>query len=183
MSKMPLPLTLCRLARKTIEAYINGEKFEPDKATKEKYKEKKACFVTLSINGRLRGCVGCLEAKKELWKNVQENAIHAAFHDPRFMPLTKDELKEIKIEVSVLNVAKKLKFENEKDLLDKIDTNMGIILKRNFNSATFLPQVWEEIPDKIDFLECLSRKAGLDKNAWKQPSTELWYYTVEVEEE
>ena len=183
MSKMPLPLTLCRLARKTIEAYINGEKFEPDKATKEKYKEKKACFVTLSINGRLRGCVGCLEAKKELWKNVQENAIHAAFHDPRFMPLTKDELKEIKIEVSVLNVAKKLKFENEKDLLDKIDTNMGIILKRNFNSATFLPQVWDQLPTFELFFSHLCQKAGMEPNCLSKIPEVLTYQVEEYKED
>ena len=174
-------LTLTQLARHTLEAYFQNQKFEPDEETKKKYSDKKACFVTLTKNDQLRGCVGSLIATQELWKDVQENAINAAFRDSRFPPLTKEELNKIKIEISVLTAPKKLEYENEKDLLEKINKDMGIILKKGFYSATFLPQVWEQLPDKIQFLEHLSLKAGLDKDAWK--TADIFYYKVEIEKE
>ena len=114
--------------------------------------------------------------KQELYRDVAENAVHAAFDDYRFSPLNKNELSRIKIEISVLSIPKKMEFRNEKELLEKINKNMGIILKKGFNSATFLPQVWEELPDKEDFLEHLSQKAGLSKDAWK--NSEIYYYIV-----
>ncbi len=172
-------MNLTQLARKTIEFYFNNKKFEPDKKTKQKLKDKKACFVTLTNKGNLRGCIGCVEAEQELWKQVQENIINAAFYDTRFSGLTKKELKKIKIEVSVLSEPKKLEYKTEKDLLKKINNKMGIILKKNPCSSTFLPQVWKQIPDKKEFLEHLSLKAGLDKDAWK--TAEIWGYGVEVE--
>jgi len=174
-------LTLTQLARHTLEAYFQNQKFEPDEETKKKYSDKKACFVTLTKNDQLRGCVGSLIATQELWKDVQENAINAAFRDSRFPPLTKEELNKIKIEISILTAPKKLEYENEKDLLEKINKDMGIILKKGFYSATFLPQVWEQLPDKIQFLEHLSLKAGLDKDAWK--TADIFYYKVEIEKE
>ncbi len=174
-------LTLCEIARKTIEENFNNKKFILDERTKKKFSEHKACFVTLSINGELRGCVGCLETNQELWKNVQENAISAAFNDYRFMQLTKKEMDKIKIEVSVLTKPKRIRFNDKDDLLNKINNKMGIILKGNPGSATFLPQVWKQIPNKIKFLEHLSLKAGLDKDAWKDG--EIWCYSVNIEEE
>lgn len=174
-------MNLTQFARKTLEDFFSRKSPTIDDKIKEKYKSKKACFVTLHENGELRGCIGCLESTKPLWKNVQENAINAAFHDLRFFPLTKEELKEIKIEVSVLSKPKKLNFKDEKDLLGKINNKMGLILKKGFHTATFLPQVWEQIPDKIKFLEQLSLKAGLEKNTWK--NAEILVYDVDVEVE
>ncbi|HLC86778.1 MAG TPA: AmmeMemoRadiSam system protein A [Candidatus Nanoarchaeia archaeon] len=176
-----MALKLTELARKTIEAYFNDEGFVVDNATKLKFKDKKASFVTLTKNKKLRGCIGSLESRKELWKDVQENVINSAFHDPRFMPLKKEELKAIKIEISVLTKPKKIEAKDAESLLDKIDKNMGLILKKGYQSSTFLPQVWEEIPDKEGFLEELSLKAGLDEDGWK--NSEIWYYRVEVERE
>lgn len=174
-------MNLIQLTRKTIELHFLGNLFQPDEKTKEKYKDKKACFVTLTKKGSLRGCIGCLEARQELWKDVQENSINAAFYDSRFIPLTKDELNKIKIEVSILSKPIRLKYKDEEDLLNKLNDKMGIILKKDHFSSTFLPQVWEQISDKIEFLEHLSLKAGLNKNAWKK--TEIWYYYVEIEKE
>ncbi|OHE04960.1 MAG: AmmeMemoRadiSam system protein A, partial [Sulfurimonas sp. RIFCSPLOWO2_12_FULL_34_6] len=94
---------LTEIARRTIEEHFKGKEFIPDDKTKEYYKEKQACFVTLTFGGKLRGCIGSLEARQELWKNVAENAVSAAFYDTRFIPLKKEELKKIKIEVSVLS--------------------------------------------------------------------------------
>ena len=174
-------MNLSQLARKTLEVYFQNKDFEPDEETKNKYKQKLTCFITLTKSKKLRGCVGFLVAAKELYKDVQKNTINSAFHDSRFPPLKKPELKEIKIEVSVLSKPKKIEFKKPKELLKKINNKMGIILKKGFYSATFLPQVWEQIPDKTEFLEHLSLKTGLDKNTWK--NSEIWYYNVEDEKE
>lgn len=182
MFKMSLALSLPKLARKTIEFNLENKKFEPKDITKEKYHKKKASFVTLNKEGKLRGCIGSLKARKELWKDVQENAVNAT-HDPRFSPLKKEELKKIKIEVSVLSEPKKIRYNSPEELIKKLKKYMGLILKKGFNSSTFLPQVWEQISDKEEFLQQLSLKAGLDKDAWKNPETEIWYYTVMKEKE
>jgi len=176
-----MALKLTELARMSIEAHLEEDVFVPDKDTKKKYSKKGACFVTLTKNKQLRGCIGSLEAVKELWKDVQENAINAAFKDSRFPALATGEFGEIKIEVSVLSPAEKLIAKNSAHLLEKIDKHMGIILKHGQHTATFLPQVWEEIPNKEKFLEQLSLKAGIDKHDWKD--SELWFYTVTSEKE
>ncbi|MDO8623349.1 MAG: AmmeMemoRadiSam system protein A [archaeon] len=170
-------MNLIELSRKTIEFALDGKKFEPDEDTKDKFREKKASFVTLTKKGELRGCIGSLIAYRELWKDVQENSLHAAFNDSRFLVLRKEELNKIKIEVSVLSKPEKLEFKDENDLLKKINYKMGIILKNKGYSATFLPQVWEQIPDKRAFLEHLSLKAGLNKDAWR--NSDILFYTTE----
>lgn len=167
---------LLKLAREAIERKLKGEEIKVSDSIKKRYSEKKASFVTLTEKGELRGCIGSLYPRHELYKDVIENAIHAAFDDYRFSQLKKSELSGIKIEISVLSIPEKINFKKKK-LLQKIDKKMGIILKKGFNSSTFLPQVWEEIPDKIDFFEHLSRKAGLDKNAWID--SEIYFYRVE----
>lgn len=177
-------MKLTEIARKTLKSCFKNKIFEPDEKTKKKYFHNKACFISLHKDtGDLRGCIGCIYSEHELWKSVQENTIKAAFEDPRFNPVNENELRHIKIEVSVLSVPEKIIFNNTGELLNKIDKDMGIILKKDIFSATFLPQVWNQIPEKINFLEFLSEKAGLDKDAWKNPETELWFYRVKVEKE
>ncbi len=176
-----MAIKLTQLARNTLEEYFKGKTFIPDDHTKSIYNEKQACFVTLTIGGNLRGCIGSLNPQRELWKDVQDNAINAAIHDFRFSRLNQDELDKVKIEVSVLSLPKKIQAINEKDLLMRINPGKGFILKKGTATSTFLPQVWEQIPDKIEFLEQLSLKAGLNRNAWK--TGELWSYTVSVEKE
>ena len=176
-----MAIKLTKIARKTLEEYFKGKQFIPDEHTKSVYNEKQACFVTLTINGNLRGCIGSLVPQKELWRDVQENAVNAAIHDFRFSKVSEEELVKIKIEVSVLSLPKKIRAVNEKDLLMRINSGRGFILKKGTSSATFLPQVWGQIPDKIEFLEQLSLKAGLNRNAWK--SGEIWSYTVNSEKE
>jgi len=176
-----MALKLTELARMVIESHLEGESFNPDEDTKKKYSKKGASFVTLTKNECLRGCIGSLEAEKELWKDVIENAINAAFKDPRFPRLKDDEFSEIRIEVSVLSEPKKIIAKHARFIPEKINKDMGIILKHGMNTSTFLPQVWEELPNKIEFLEHLSLKAGLPKNAWED--SELFYYTVKAEKE
>mgnify|MGYP001597960380 FL=1 len=149
---------------------------------KKKYSEKKACFVTLTISGELRGCIGSLEARQELWKDVVENARNAAFSDPRFNPLTREELKEVKIEISVLSVPEKIEYKNEKDLKNKIK-GKGVIIQKNFYSATYLPQVWEQLKNEEEFLSSLCRKARLPGNSWRNKKLDVWTYSVKSIEE
>ncbi|MFH1358470.1 MAG: AmmeMemoRadiSam system protein A [archaeon] len=167
------------LARSTLEAHFKDKKVEISINVKEKYSEKGACFVTLTKNGDLRGCIGSLEPRQALYKDVVENSINAGFSDYRFQALDEEELEDIKIEISILTKPKKLEFDGWKDLLDKIDNKMGIVLRCSGDSATFLPQVWEQIPDKEVFLEELSMKAGLDRDAWKDEDCEIEFYRVE----
>jgi AmmeMemoRadiSam system protein A len=168
---------LLKLAREAIKSSLDRKNLEVDKDTIKKYSEKGACFVTLTENGELRGCIGSLETRQELYKDIIENALNASFNDYRFMPLRKEELDKIKIEISVLTKPQKLEYKDENDLLKKLSPDMGIILAKNMRSATFLPQVWDQLPDKIEFLEHLSTKAGLKKDDWKDAEYE--YYTVE----
>ncbi|MBS3078576.1 AmmeMemoRadiSam system protein A [Candidatus Pacearchaeota archaeon] len=170
---------LLELARESIESQLTGKRLEVSEDIKNKYSKKQACFVTLTINGELRGCIGSLEAHQELWKDIVDNARSAAFYDTRFLALTKEELNEIKIEISVLK--KPVKLGVGERIFSKIDNKMGLILRKGFYSATFLPQVWEQIPDKKGFLENLSIKAGLDKDVWK--GAEIEFYRVESVEE
>lgn len=168
---------LLKLARRAIESELNGDELKVDKEIKEKYSEKRASFVTLTEHKVLRGCIGSLYPNQELYKDVIENAKHAAFDDYRFPQLRKNELAGIRIEVSILSIPRKLEFKDEKELLKKLNKNTGIVLKKGFNSATFLPQVWEELPNKIDFLENLCVKAGMGKDSWK--NSEIYSYKVE----
>jgi len=170
---------LLKLAREAIECEFNNKEIRFSEDIKKKFSKKQACFVTLTMGGELRGCIGTLQARQELWKDVIENACNAAFGDPRFNPLRKGELDKIHIEISVLSVPEKLGLG--KDVYDKIDNKMGIILKKAWNCSTFLPQVWEQLPSKTEFLEHLSRKAGLGKDDWKE--SEISYYRVEGCEE
>jgi AmmeMemoRadiSam system protein A len=174
-------MKLTKLARNTIEYSFQNKTFFPDEKTKKLYGKKQACFVTLTKNNELRGCIGSLIATKELYRDVMQNALSAAFRDPRFLPLKESELKEIEIEVSVLSNSEKIEFSSPEELLEKINKNMGIILKKGFFTSTFLPQVWEQLSDKINFLESLSMKAGLERDAWK--TADIYYYTVRCEKE
>lgn len=171
---------LLKLAREAIKSELEGKNFKISESIKKKYSDKKACFVTLTIDGELRGCIGSLQAKKELWKDVVENSKNAAFSDPRFDKLTHDEFKKIKIEISVLTIPKKLKYKlgDNTDLLTKIK-GKGVIIKKGFNQATYLPQVWEDIADTEYFIENLCLKAGLEPVAWLYEQLEIWTYEVE----
>ena len=166
---------LLGLAREAIKCRLNGEKLNISPEFIQKYSKEQACFVTLTINSELRGCIGSLEAYRELYLDVIDNSVSAAFNDPRFKPLDKTEFSKIKIEISILSESKKLGIGET--VFDKIDNKMGLILRKDFYTATFLPQVWEQIPDKREFLEHLSKKAGMGKEDWKRAG--LWYYRVE----
>lgn len=121
-----------------------------------------ATFVTLSHNGALRGCIGSLHAARPLAADVAENAVAAAFRDPRFPAVTREEWPLCRVEVSLLSPPRPVQFADEADLLERVRAGEdGLILEHGGHRATFLPQVWESIPDKKEFLRQLLRKAGL----------------------
>jgi len=143
-----------------------------------------ATFVTLKRKGQLRGCIGTLSASDPLAEGVRRNAVNAAFHDPRFPPLTEKEIEQVEVEVSVLSEPRPLPFSDPEDLLRKLQPNVdGVIIRQGHASATFLPQVWEQLPKKEDFLGHLCLKAGLPRDAWKRGRIEVSTYQVQYFEE
>jgi AmmeMemoRadiSam system protein A len=172
---------LLRLARSSIEAKLVKEMMviRPEKLTPA-LKENRGCFVTLHKNGALRGCIGTIEAIKPLVDSVEENALNAAFRDHRFSSLEEKELKDINIEVSVLSVPQELSFEDNNDLKRKLKKGIhGVILSSGWHKATFLPQVWEQLPEVENFLEHLCIKAGMGKDCWKNKTTRIQTYETE----
>ena len=143
--------------------------------------ETKACFVTLTENGELRGCIGHIFPQESLYQAVVDNARNAAIRDPRFVPVQPGEAGKIKIEISVLTEPKPLPFTSPEDLLDKLQPDKdGVVLKIDGRGATFLPQVWEQLPDKVEFLNHLSEKAGCAPGDWRGKDVSVSIYHVEA---
>jgi AmmeMemoRadiSam system protein A len=137
-----------------------------------------ASFVTLTQQGNLRGCIGSLEAHRPLVEDVRANAVAAAVHDPRFSPLQARELAKTRIEVSLLSASEPIMFQNEQHVLSLLRPGIdGIVLEYGYSRGTFLPQVWESLPEPADFLFHLKRKAGLPANFWHE-DIKLSRYTV-----
>jgi len=142
-----------------------------------------ASFVTLTSGGALRGCIGSLEAYRPLGQDVVSNAQAAAFHDPRFPPVDAAEFERVAIEVSVLSPPEPLDITTEADLLDQLRPGVdGLIFTARGRRATFLPQVWEDLPDPRVFVAQLRRKAGLAADYWGD-DVHLWRYRVTAFEE
>jgi len=142
-----------------------------------------ACFVTLTLNGHLRGCVGSLYAHRPLGEDVRSNARAAAFRDSRFPPLTREELPRIAVEVSLLSPPVPLPVCDEAEARARLRPGRdGVILDYRGARGTFLPQVWEQLPDPRSFLDQLKHKAGLAPTFWS-PEIQLWTYEVTKWEE
>jgi AmmeMemoRadiSam system protein A len=174
------------VARKTIqEALFERDAKEPSPSVESpKYLERRGTFVTLTIDGALRGCIGHIIPQESLIEGVRINAVNAALHDPRFRPLSKNEFPKIRIEVSILTEPEPLSFSDANDLSMKLRAGIdGVIIKKSFRQATFLPQVWEQLPDKSSFLSHLCMKAGLDGDTWKQERIDVYIYQVQAFEE
>jgi AmmeMemoRadiSam system protein A len=142
--------------------------------------EKGACFITLKKKGVLRGCVGSIEVVQPLIKDVRDRAVAAAFQDYRFPPLTLPEFDEIRIEISRLTQPCILNYEDAEDLINKLRPQIdGVILRYQTRRATFLPQVWEQLPSPELFLNRLCIKMGLDQTAWRSVKLQVETYQVE----
>jgi AmmeMemoRadiSam system protein A len=174
---------LLKLARQTLEQQFKNEKIPlaPDEPA---LSVKAATFVTLKIDGKLRGCIGNLEPVGALWEGIRDNAINAAFNDHRFSPLTSDELSDIQLDISVLSQPKPLDYKGAEDLLKKLRPGIdGVILRGGRRGATFLPQVWQQLPSAEQFLGHLCLKAGLPQESWRQKKLEIETYQVQCFEE
>jgi hypothetical protein len=143
-----------------------------------------AVFVTLTQQGELRGCIGSLEARRALIDDLQSNARAAAFKDPRFPPLSRDELARTRVEVSILTPAEPMRFSSEADALAQLRPGIdGVILEHGWHRATFLPQVWEQLPDARQFISNLKRKAGLAADFWADDLSLSRYQVEKFKEE
>ena len=137
-----------------------------------------ATFVTLTLHGRLRGCIGSLEAYRPLIDDVRDNAV-AAFRDPRFDPLSKTEFAEVLVDVSLLSKPEAMRFNSEQDALEQLHPGRdGVILECGGHRATFLPQVWAQLQQPQVFLRHLKNKAGLAEEFWSD-DIKLSRYTVQ----
>ncbi len=140
-----------------------------------------ASFVTLNIKHQLRGCIGALKAYQPLITDVSEHAFAAAFKDPRFEPVTETEYKQLDIHISILTPAEDMHCTSEHELLQQLQPNIdGLILKSGSHQATFLPSVWESLPDSQQFVQQLKIKAGLDKSFWSEDIQLQRYHTISI---
>ena len=175
--------TLIHLAREAIECRVKGEKLWPLDPSSLPFhlREQGASFITLTVHGQLRGCIGSLEPHQPLADDVREHAVAAALEDPRFPPVQLNELNGIKIEVSRLTRPVPLDYKDAEDLLSKLHPNVdGVILRDSTGRhATFLPQVWEKIRNPVEFMDNLCHKLGVSHNSWRSRHFDVFTYQVE----
>ena len=174
--------TLLKIARQALSAAVRGEKLMPldDDLIPPKLKVPGASFVTLTKQGDLRGCIGSLEAKLPLAEDVRRHAVEAALEDFRFPPVQPEELDEISIEISCLTPPVQLEYGDADDLLKKIQPGVdGVIFQDGWHRATFLPQVWEKLPDPAEFFSHLCYKMGVSPNWWRIKKLDVQIYNVE----
>ncbi len=181
-----LDFILLQIAKSAILNKLNINYTFDENELLEKYpflKKDGATFVTLKIDGELRGCIGSIIAYRTLLEDVYNNAISAGFGDPRFNPLSESELSQLSIEVSLLSKPTIIEYKNFDDLSKKIQPNIdGLILKHRIYQGTFLPQVWEQLPSPKLFLEHLSQKAGASVSIYEEHPT-IYRYRVDAIEE
>jgi len=175
--------TLLKIARQSLEEVLNGQPLsEIDYRTiSPQLKNPGVTFVTLTIHGELRGCVGALEAYQPLVEDVREHALAAAMKDYRFPPLEPKELPQVEIEISRLTQPKQLKYDKPEELPRLIRPHIdGVILQDGMRRATFLPQVWEKLPEPGVFLSHLCQKMGANPSLWMTKKITVSTYQVEM---
>ena len=174
--------TLLRMAREAMERGVKHGKLPAlnDALLTPRLREDGASFVTLTVAGQLRGCIGALEPYQCLAEDVREHAVSAALEDPRFPAVMERELNGIQIEVSRLTRPILLDYKDAEDLLSKLRPHVdGVLLRDAFRRSTFLPQVWEKIPDTAEFLNNLCYKMGASPDLWRKKHLEVLTYQVE----
>ena len=173
---------LLQLARQAIETVVSGKRIHPlvDSEITPALRAPGAAFVTLTIGGELRGCIGSLQAYRPLVDDVREHAVDAAFNDYRFMPVSKEEVPLLEIEISHLSEPKPLPYSSPSELPGLLKPNIdGVVLRDGAQSATFLPQVWEQLPDPADFLNHLCLKMGASTDLWRRKVLSVSIYHVD----
>lgn len=175
-------LILLELARQAIEEAVKDNPLSPldVQCLPETLRQPGASFVTLTKYGELRGCIGTLEAYQPLAEDVREHAVGAAMQDYRFPPVIVAELKDLTIEISRLTAPKPLRYKTSQELLERLRPGVdGVILRDGLRRSTFLPQVWEKLPDPADFLDHLCAKMGSSPNVWRYRQLQVFTYQVE----
>jgi AmmeMemoRadiSam system protein A len=173
---------LLRLAREAMERGVKGEALPSldQSSLPPSLREDGSSFITLTAHGQLRGCIGSLDPYQSLAEDVREHAVAAALNDPRFPAVREDELNGIQVEVSRLTRPILLEYKDANDLLSKMHPYVdGVILRDAFHRVTFLPQVWEKIPDPAEFLNNLCYKMGVKYDLWRSQHFEVLTYQVE----
>ncbi len=173
---------LLKLSRQTLELGTQGKPLPTLHldSLSPPLKENGASFVTLTKFGALRGCIGTLEAYRPLAEDVREHTLDAALHDYRFPPVKPSELDQIQIEISRLTRPTPLVYENAQDLIQKLRPHIdGVVLRDGFRKATFLPQVWEKLPEPETFLSHLCEKMGAEPDLWRKKHLQVATYQVE----
>ena len=173
---------LLKIARSAIIKAVNGQALEEINLEKCSpiLREDGASFVTLTMKERLRGCIGAIEAYQPLILDVQEHAVAAALEDYRFPSVRMSEIQNIQIEISRLSPLQTLEYSNPNDLIEKIRVDVdGVLIKYNGRRATFLPQVWEKVTDKDQFLSQLCLKMGSRADLWRNQKIQVFTYQVE----
>jgi AmmeMemoRadiSam system protein B/AmmeMemoRadiSam system protein A len=173
--------SLLRIARESLRGIASTGRIPEPPPAGQGLAEPGACFVTLTRRGELRGCIGNLAAQGPLYRTVAENARSAALDDTRFRPVSPREVDDLRIEISVLSVAQRLWFSSPTDLLQKLEPGTdGVVLRIGDRTATYLPQVWAQLPDKEAFLDSLAEKAGCGPSDWRRAGTEVYVYEAET---
>ena len=174
---------LLRLAREAMERGVKGDELPAlDRGSLPPHlREEGSSFITLTVHGQLRGCIGSLDPYESLAEDVREHAVAAALNDPRFPPVREEELNGIQIEVSRLTRPIPLEYKDANDLLSKLHPFVdGVILRdASYRRATFLPQVWEKIPQPEEFLNNLCFKMGARHDLWRSKHLDVLTYQVE----
>lgn len=179
---------LLKIARRALQqVVVDGHADGPSLAhLPPSLQEQRACFVTLHTRqGELRGCTGTLAARQPLADEVAQMMVQTALHDPRFMPVTADELPDLQVEISILTPSVPLEFGRPADIPDLLRPHVdGVTVVLGERRATFLPQVWERVPQPVGFLDLLCRKMGLSAGAWRHADVRVYtYQTVIIAEE
>lgn len=173
---------LLKLAREALEMGVSGHRMTPLDldSLPSTLRQHGASFVTLTKNGQLRGCIGALEARLPLAEDVREHAIAAGLDDYRFPPVSPRELDEIEIEISCLTAPQPLEYTSPAELLRALRPGIdGVVLRDHFRRATFLPQVWQQLPEPESFLDHLCQKMGAPHDYWRCNPLQVEIYQVE----
>jgi uncharacterized protein (TIGR00296 family) len=173
---------LIKIARDSISAYLEGKKIEPSEKIKKEFEEKTGVFVSLYLKDELAGCIGFPEPIFQLWLAVRKAAIGAAFGDPRFPPLVKQQMKDLRVELSILTKPEVIEVKDPKEYLKKIKIGKdGLIVKDEFGSGLLLPQVAVEWRWNVEeFLNQTCMKAGLDPSCWRNTKRNIYKFQGQV---
>ena len=176
--------SLLSLARQSIQDHLEGRE-DGVVSLKKRFSDRitqnqRGVFVSLHKQGALRGCIGNIEPVKTVFKGVIENAKHAAFNDSRFTAISRNELENTQIEISILTLPETIEYADETEVISKLRPGIdGVIIKKSYKQATFLPQVWKQLASPADFLSHLCMKAGLPSQEWRDGDLEVSVYQVQ----